>query len=269
MCKRQTDSAVISEAQTVAEDATYDVLGIPVSATTLSRASARIHAWAHDGQGRMVFIRDIHGVMQAQRNPELMRLHQMAAMVTPDGMPLVWVGKLRHQDVDRTCGPDLMERVFADSAQTGLRHYLYGGKPGVAQKLKEVFKSKYPSVNVVGCDTPPFHPLSEDELATVAEQINRSCADVVWIGISTPKQELLMHDLLPRLHCTLIGVGAAYDFLIGLIKRAPGWMQRSGLEWLWRLAYEPKRLWRRYLILAPQFVWLVFRVSLVKSLSRH
>lgn len=237
----------------------YDVLGIPVSVTTLTSASQAIHRWARDDVGRFVCIRDVHGVMQAYDNPALSRLHREAAMVTPDGMPLVWLGRRAGLPVERTCGPDLMDRVMADSARSGLRHYFYGGKPGVAEQLRRVFLARYPGLQVVGHCTPPFRDLSDDEVAAVAERLNASGADVVWVGLSTPKQEFLMGRLAPMVSATLIGVGAAFDYHTGQIKRAPRWMQRSGVEFIHRLMSEPRRLWRRYLIMAPRFVWLVAR----------
>lgn len=236
---------------------TYDVLGVPISATTLDSASAVIATWAEDDVGRCVFIRDVHGVMQAQDDPVLMQLHHQAAMVTPDGMPLVWLGQRAGLNVSRTCGPDLMERVLADSPETGLKHFFYGGKPGVAEQLKANFQTRFPGLRVVRTDTPPFRSLTPTELVQLAREINDSRADVVWVGLSTPKQEHLMHALAPNVRATLIGVGAAFDFHTGSVQRAPHWMRGAGLEWSWRLASEPRRLWRRYLIMAPRFVWAI------------
>lgn len=235
----------------------FDVLGVPVSVTTLADASARIHKWAQDDLGRFICIRDVHGIMQAYDDPELAELHQDAAMVTPDGMPLVWLGKRAGLPVERTCGPDLIDRVMADSANSGLRHYLYGGKPGVADQLRKVFEGSYEGVQIVGTSTPPFRDLTDQELAELAEHLRTQCADVVWIGLSTPKQEFLMRRLAPLVPATLIGVGAAFDFHTGHVRRAPRWMQRTGLEFLFRFVNEPKRLWRRYLVMAPRFVLLI------------
>jgi N-acetylglucosaminyldiphosphoundecaprenol N-acetyl-beta-D-mannosaminyltransferase len=207
--------------------------------------------------GRYVFIRDVHGIMQAQDDPKLLALHHQAAMVTPDGMPLVWLGQRAGLEVSRTCGPDLMERVLADSPRTGLTHFFYGGKPGVAEQLKATFESKYAGLRVVGVGTPPFRPLNEAEMNDTVSMLNGSGADVVWIGLSTPKQEHLMDALVSRIHATLVGVGAAFDFHTGAVKRAPQWMRGAGLEWSWRLASEPRRLWRRYLVMAPRFVWQI------------
>lgn len=242
--------------------ARYDVLGVPISATTLDSACAAILTWAEDSVGRFVVIRDVHGIMQARNDPVLLELHHKAAMVTPDGMPLVWLGQNAGLAVSRTCGPDLIDYVMAASVQNGVRHYFYGGKPGVSEELASVFGERYPGLAIVGADTPPFRPLREAELLGIASQINESGADVVWIGLSTPKQEYLMAELAPHVRATLIGVGAAFDFHTGSVKRAPAWMQRSGLEWSYRLISEPRRLWRRYLIMAPKFVWLIATRSL-------
>jgi N-acetylglucosaminyldiphosphoundecaprenol N-acetyl-beta-D-mannosaminyltransferase len=232
-------------------------LGVPISVTTLESANRAIQSWAADEQGRYVFVRDVHGVMQAQNDRELMELHHTAALVTPDGMPLVWLGKLAGLPVERTCGADLMAYVLAASERTGLRHYFYGGKPGVADALKAAARRRFPLAQIVGVGTPPFRPLTEIELQEVAQSINASRADVVWLGISTPKQEFLMRDLTRHTRATLIGVGAAFDFHAGLVRRAPAWIQRAGLEWSWRLISEPRRLWRRYLTIVPAFLWRV------------
>lgn len=234
---------------------TYTVLGVPISITSLDDASARIHRWARDDKGRFVFIREVAGLMATVDNPELMELHKRASMVTPDGMPLVWLGKLKGKPVSRTCGPDLMNRVLSDSEASGLKHYFYGGKPGVAETLRDSFVKRFPKLQVVGLGCPPFRPLTGPELSEVAAEMNASGADVVWIGISSPKQEFLMRDLQPLVRCTMLGVGAAFDFHSGAVSRAPTWMQKSGLEWLYRLCSEPKRLWRRYLVQGPQFVF--------------
>lgn len=236
----------------------FDVLGVPVSVTTLDSASEVIHRWSEDSTGRFVCIRDVHGIMQAQQNANLLALHYEAAMVTPDGMPLVWIARLRGLPVSRTCGPDLMDRALSDSEASGLKHYFYGGKPGVASELVKRFLAKYPRLHVAGAETPPFNSIEGEELQALASRLAASGADVVWIGLSTPKQEYLMQRLHSLVPATLIGVGAAFDFHSGVIQRAPRWMQHVGLEWLYRLAKEPSRLWRRYLIMAPKFVFTLY-----------
>ena len=234
---------------------TYHVLGVPISVTTLDPASDAVARWSGDMRGRYVCVRDVHGIMQAQDNPEFKALHEEAAMVTPDGMPLVWLGRRAGLPVERTAGADLMEHVFA--RQDGLRHYLYGGRDDVARELESRLKRRFPKMVTVAAETPPYHGLSDEELKQLADRIISTGADVVWIGLSTPKQEYLMRRLAPHVPATLIGVGAAFDFHSGMVKRAPLWMQRSGLEWLHRFASQPRRLWKRYLVMAPRFVWLV------------
>lgn len=234
----------------------YDVLGVPVSVTAPMRAAKSIEHWAKDGTGRFVCVRDVASLMAMRGDPKFSQLHREAAMVTPDGMPLAVIGKLRGLPVERTCGADLMDLVLSRSPQTGLKHYFYGGKSGTAERLAQIFSAKYPGIRIVGYESPPFRPLSEEEDKAITARIAASGADVVWIGISSPKQDVWMRDHYKRLPQTLIGVGAAFDYHSDAVRRAPKWMQKSGLEWLHRLLSEPKRLWRRYLILAPRFVFL-------------
>lgn len=225
--------------------------------TTLDTASAAIAGWAGDRIGRYVCVRDVHGIVRAQDDAELAAIHRSAAMVTADGMPVVWLGRRAGHAVERTCGPDLMEQVFAGSGETSLKHYLYGGQPGVAAELKRKLGERFPEARVVGLETPTFQKLSDAELHDIAWRIRASGADVVWIGLPTPKREYLMAELAPLVSATLIGVGAAFDFHSGIVQRAPRWMQRAGLEWLHRLVSQPRRLWRRYILMAPRFLWLV------------
>ncbi|SOH95455.1 N-acetylglucosaminyldiphosphoundecaprenol N-acetyl-beta-D-mannosaminyltransferase [Monaibacterium marinum] len=240
---------------------TFDVLGIPIAVTSLPDAQARIEGWAADQTGRYVGVREAASSMAMSDDPDLLAIAQGAAMNVPDGMPLVWIGKLRGLPVQRTCGPDLIDHMMATSAQSRLKHYLYGGKEGVADTLRAVFESRYPGVQIVGTECPPFRALTQQEDAAVVERISASGADVVWVGISSPKQDVWMRDHVDALPQTLIGVGAAFDFHSGAVQRAPVWMQKSGLEWLHRLSSEPRRLWRRYLILVPRFAWRVLRAE--------
>jgi N-acetylglucosaminyldiphosphoundecaprenol N-acetyl-beta-D-mannosaminyltransferase len=234
----------------------YDVLGIGVSVVSPATALGCLIAWSKDEIGRFVCIRDVHGIMHARHDPDFREIHREAAMVTPDGMPLAWIGTLRRHPVERTCGPDLMLAALAASADQGLKHYFCGGKEGVAEELAERMRTRFQGVQIVGIESPPFGELANDEVRRLADRLNASGADLVWIGLSTPKQEKLMRRLRPMVTSTLIGVGAAFDIHAGRINRAPRWMQRLSLEGVYRLIKEPKRLWRRYLVLAPQFVAL-------------
>lgn len=238
---------------TLSNDARLDVLGVPVSVVTLERAADTIGEWARAGAARMVTAPDVSNIVRAQDDAGLMAVHRTADLVCPDGMPLVWLGRLAGLPIARACGPDLMQRLLA-TPDAHLRHYLYGGVSGVAETI-----ARRSAASITGFATPPFHTLSEAELDLLVADIAVSGANIVWIGISTPQQEMLMQRLKPRLAAVIIAVGAAFDFSSGRVTRAPGWMQRAGLEWLHRLRSEPRRLWRRYLVLAPRFVWLVFR----------
>jgi N-acetylglucosaminyldiphosphoundecaprenol N-acetyl-beta-D-mannosaminyltransferase len=195
--------------------------------------------------------------MESHRDVTLKRIHNEAGMVTPDGMPMVWINRIRGFDhVRRVYGPDLMLDVCAASVERGYRHYFYGGADGVADELAAKLKLKYPGLQVVGTFCPPFRPMTEQEDAALIAQINQSGANILWVGLSTPKQEYWMSRHLGHVDASvMIGVGAAFDFHAGRKKQAPRWMQRTGLEWLFRLATEPRRLARRYLTNNPLFVY--------------
>ncbi len=247
----------------------YDVLGIPISVVTLDIAANKIAQWAKDNIGRFICLRDVASLMICLEEPNLKELHQEATIVSPDGMPLAVIGKLKGLPVQKTSGADLMSLVLSLSAKTGLKHYFYGGKEGVAKKLADVCKEKYPNIKIAGYECPPFRPLTKDEDKEVIKRIKASSADIVWVGISSPKQDIWMQQHYKKLPQTLIGVGAAFDFLTGEVKRAPKWMQNSGLEWSHRLFSEPKRLWRRYLILAPKFIVAIALDSIKSNINKH
>ncbi len=200
----------------------------------------------------------VHGLIEAHRDLEFRRILNQATVVTPDGMPLVWFGRLARQRLmERVYGPSLMKRVCALSAQYRLRHFFYGGVPGVADDLGQRMASEFPGLQVAGTYCPPFRSLRQEELDHIARVINGSAADVVWVGLSTPKQERWISAVRERLRAKLLGsVGAAFDFYTDRVPQAPRWMQTSGLEWAYRLAQEPRRLWRRYAYNNPRFIYL-------------
>jgi N-acetylglucosaminyldiphosphoundecaprenol N-acetyl-beta-D-mannosaminyltransferase len=236
-----------------------NILGIGVSAITMSQALATIEGWLSRGEQHYACVTGVHGIMESQRDDALRRIHNRAGLVTPDGMPLVWLSRLNGKShVERVYGPDLMLALCERSVVRGYRHFFYGGGEGVAQRLAERLCARYPGLIVAGTYTPPFRPLSGAEDQSIVVEINDVGPDIVWVGLSTPKQERWMDAHLGRLRApVLIGVGAAFDFHAGLKKQAPHWMQRAGLEWLFRLATEPRRLWRRYLRNNPAFIWRV------------
>jgi N-acetylglucosaminyldiphosphoundecaprenol N-acetyl-beta-D-mannosaminyltransferase len=246
-----------------------NVLGVQVSAIDIPMALDAISGWIAGRERCYVCVTGVHGVMESQRDPELLRIHNAAGLVTPDGMPLVWLGRLHgFGHVRRVYGPDLMLAVCEHSVLRGARHYLYGGAEGVPEKLAENLVRRFPGLQIVGTWSPPFRALSLDEDLKIVETINATRPDIVWVGLSTPKQERWMAAHRGQLEApVLIGVGAAFDFHAGLKRQAPRWMQRSGLEWLFRLLTEPRRLWRRYLVNNPLFVW--HTLLQVTGLHRH
>ena len=253
-----------------AKPPTLPILGAPVSVITMKTAVQTIQNWVRARRASYVCVRDVHGLMLARHDPQIMQIHQAAGMVTPDGMPLVWVSKLRSKlKVGRVCGSDLMDALCDAGQAEGLRHYFYGGKAGIPEAMINNLRSKYPALTVAGSYSPPFRALTAEEDTCIVDAINESCAQVVWVGLSTPKQELWMRDHVGRVRgATLIGVGAAFDFHSGAVARAPKWMQRRGLEWLYRLASEPSRLWRRYLVMAPLFIFSIIREQIAVTLGR-
>lgn len=233
-----------------------NVLGVGISVLNLKTALAAIAQAVQTRQKGYICVTGVHGVMEAQEEPSFKTILNNAFLCTPDGMPMVWAGKFDGQrDMSRVYGPDLMLEVCAWSETSGCRHFFYGGAEGVADLLADRLKARFPKLTVVGTYTPPFRPLNAEELAGVQAQISAAKPDILWVGLSTPKQEKFMAEFLAKLDVTLmIGVGAAFDFHSGRVKQAPRWMQRSGMEWFYRLCSEPRRLARRYFRNNPLFV---------------
>jgi N-acetylglucosaminyldiphosphoundecaprenol N-acetyl-beta-D-mannosaminyltransferase len=233
-----------------------NVLGAGISVINLPTALTAIAVAVRARRKGYICVTGVHGVMEAQEDATLRRILNQAFLCTPDGMPMVWMGWLRgHREMSRVYGPDLMLEVCAWSGKSGCRHFFFGGAPGVAEQLREKLQATFPDLQVVGCYTPPFRPLNVEEVKQLQEMVRAAQPDILWVGLSTPKQEKFMAEFLPRLDVTLmIGVGAAFDFHSGRVKQAPRWMQRTGLEWFYRLCQEPGRLAKRYLRNNPLFV---------------
>jgi len=194
----------------------------------------------------------VYGISEAQSDPAFRKILNQSYLTTPDGMPLVWLGP---RGVERVYGPDLLLAVCDAGRSVGLRHYFYGGAPGVAPALAQQLTTRFPGLEVTGTFTPPFRELTADELATFQADVARTRPDVIWVGLSTPKQERFMAEHAHSLETgLLIGVGAAFDFHTGRVRQAPRWIQRSGFEWLFRLCMEPRRLSPRYLKTNPLFL---------------
>ena len=215
-----------------------------------------------------VCVTGVHGISEAQSDPEFRDILNRAFLITPDGMPLVWLGWHHgHHNVDRVYGPDLMLEVCADTADTPFRHFFYGGNTGVAEDLAATLKARFPELKVAGTYTPPFRPLTDGESDELRAIIEKSRPDIIWIGLSTPKQERFMSEYLPLLRTTImLGVGAAFDFHTGRVHQAPRWIQRSGLEWLYRTLRDPRRLGPRYFRNNPLFIIRIFaQLSRIKK----
>lgn len=237
---------------------TFDVLGIPIAVTNLKDASARLVEAAAARRPSFFTARDVHGVMLAQQQQALLAAHQNAAMNLPDGMPLVMLGRARGLPISRVAGPDFVTAGCQAGVVHGLRHFFYGGKDGVAETMAANLSARIPGLKVAGAASPPMEldPTSFDVAGV--EAILAANADIVWLGLSTPKQEYWMQRHVAALNgASVVGVGAAFDIHAGHLHRPASWVQRSGLEWAYRLIKEPRRLWRRYLVLAPRFLFLV------------
>ncbi|HWQ33502.1 MAG TPA: WecB/TagA/CpsF family glycosyltransferase [Blastocatellia bacterium] len=237
----------------------FEVLGVRIAALDYGRAVRAIEKFIRDGRTHYVTLTNVHAVTESQSDPALRTALNSADLALPDGMPIAWAGKLP----DRVCGPDLMLKFITETAGCGYRHFFYGGAEGVAAELAARLKKLCPQLIVAGTYCPPFRPLSKAEEAELAAMVNDK-VDVLWVGLGCPKQEKWM---LAHRHLrvgVMLGVGAAFDFHTGRIERAPRWMQRTGLEWLFRLTQDPRRLWRRYLKTNTLFLllWLCQQLNL-------
>ncbi len=238
------------------ELARTNVLGVGISALNM-RSTLE---WIGDAVARRrrgyVCVCPVMSVMTSHSNPELRAAINQASLATPDGMPLVWLSRAAgHSHVERVYGPDLMLAAFDESERTGWRHFLFGGSDGVTHTLKTRLSARFPKAVIAGAHEPPFGNVEELASDEVADRINTARPDIVWVGIGAPKQELWMARVRERLEApVLIGVGAAFDFHSGRVRQAPRWMQRRGLEWFFRLAQDPRRLWHRYLVLNTLFL---------------
>ena len=238
-----------------------NVLGVAISALNMDMAVHGITDAVRQRRKSYVCVTGVHGVMESHDDPQVKAALNGALYCTPDGMPMVWLGRLAgKKDITRVYGPDLMLRLCEGSVKDGTRHFFYGGTNGVAAELSEKLCARFPGLLIAGVCQPPFRPLNAEEERALIEQVRAARPDFFWVGLSTPKQEMFMAEYLPKLETTvMLGVGAAFDFHSGRVRQAPAWMQRSGLEWLFRLCMEPRRLWKRYLRNNPRFVYLVLK----------
>lgn len=232
------------------------ILGVRLHRLDYSGALSLFRKWVSEGGSHQVCIANVHTTVLGRDEPDFGNITSTSALATMDGRPLVWVAHLKGcKDASRVAGPDLLEKVCAVSEAEGYRHFFYGGAEGVASSLVGRLRDRYPGIQVAGVYSPPFRELSEQEDQSIVEMINEAKPDFLWVGLGAPKQEKWIAEHLDRLNVPVqVGVGAAFDFLSGRIKRAPIWMQGVGLEWLYRLSQDPGRLWRRYLYYNSKYV---------------
>ncbi len=233
-----------------------NVLGVSVYPVDLEGALARVAALLQQREKAYVCAVSVHGVLEALRDPRVAQAFADAAMVLPDGRPMVWTGRMQGwRAIDQVTGPGLMRAIITRPQFSGYSHFFYGGREGVAQQLAEVWMRRAPGIRIAGTFTPPFRNLTPREETDLIESLNRLRPDIIWVGIGAPRQELFMRRLLPRLHHGLLfGVGAAFDFHTGRIRDCAPWIKRIGFQWLHRLLQDPRRLWRRNLFNAT-FLW--------------
>jgi N-acetylglucosaminyldiphosphoundecaprenol N-acetyl-beta-D-mannosaminyltransferase len=235
------------------------VIGTPIDVIGWNAAIERISKWSKARESRVVCICNAHSLVTACRDESFSEVLRKADMTTPDGYPIAkvlrWMG---HGKQERINGPDLMLRYCEQAAETGESIFLYGGQPDALHALEQSLLRQYPRLRIAGAISPPFRQMSLSEEAETINRINESGAGVVWVGLGCPKQEAWMVSQKGRIHAVMVGVGAAFDYHAGTLKRAPLWMQRNGLEWCFRLMQEPGRLWRRYLVTNSLFIYFAF-----------
>lgn len=249
----------------------FCILNVGISAIDAIDACSVIEGAIAERQKIYVCVCPVSTIMECKRDKKVLESVNSADLVTPDGMPVVWIGRgLGHKNIRRVYGPELMQEICRISSEKGYKNYFYGSSPDVLNKLKEKLYEKYPSLNISGIFSPPFRSLSKDEDDKIVEGINKSKPDIVWVGLGSPKQDLWMYEHRQRVSApVMVGVGAAFDFLAGTKPQAPRWIRNNGFEWLFRLMTEPKRLWRRYLIDNPLFIYYVMVELLAKTLSHR
>lgn len=235
-----------------------NVLGVMVNAIDMSDAVNTINRWIQNQESNYICVTSAHGILECHKDPHLKSILNSGGLTTPDGMSIVWILQIQgNRHVKRVYGPDLMKTICEESLISGWTHYLFGGGLGVAELLSDKLQQLFPGLKVVGMCTPPFREITMEEDQNIIREIIDAKPNIVWVGLSTPKQERWMASHINKIPGTvMIGVGAAFDFISGTKKQAPRWIQRSGTEWLFRLITEPHRLWRRYLQY-PRFVLLV------------
>lgn len=234
---------------------TTRILGVNIAITNMQDATEYILSQIDQIRGSYICLSNVHTTVMSKKDPDYCRVQNDAFLALPDGSPLVFVQRMRGFSVaERVAGPDLMPAIWKATENTKWKHYFYGSSLETIQALEHNLREKYPGLNIVGLESPPYRPLSEEEESQMIERINASGADFLWVGLGAPKQEIWMNEHQNVFHAVMLGVGAGFDFHAGTVKRAPKWMQDHYLEWLYRLLQDPKRLWKRYVVTNCQFI---------------
>jgi N-acetylglucosaminyldiphosphoundecaprenol N-acetyl-beta-D-mannosaminyltransferase len=258
--QNMSEARPILRTKIAAHGDSFRVLGVEVDAVQIPEVVHQIETWIIQRDAcRFIAVTGMHGVMEAQHDAEFKMVLNSADLVVPDGMPLVWLGRLRgFRLARRVYGPELMLSVCERTASRGVRHFFFGGAPEVPEKLAQILRNRFPGLTVVGTCSPPYRPVTNEEDEEIIAAINAAAPDVLWVGLSTPKQEKWMYAHRERLRVpVLVGVGAAFDINSGVKQQAPIWMREHGMEWFFRLIQEPGRLWRRYILYGSQFIFYV------------
>ena len=246
---------------------TVRILGVEIAVTTLEKTGQCVRQWISERTKAYLCFAPVSTLVDCQKDEAYRDVVNGAAMANPDGVPVVWVARWKgRKDIQRTCGPDFMVRSLSESAETGHRHFFYGGTEESKDLLLKAVQERWPQAVIAGAIAPPFRKVGEIEDQAVVDEINAAQADILWVGLGSPKQDYWMAQHRDRLNVPVIcGVGAAFDFIAGIKPLAPGWMRSCGLEWLFRLGCEPKRLWRRYVLGNSQFIYYL----ITRELFRH
>lgn len=233
------------------------ILGVNIDCVNMDTTLMFIDEELNNLRGKYICVSNVHTTVMSYDNEEYKQIQNNAIMALPDGKPLSIIGKIRgSKDIERVTGPDLMEEIFKISSKKNYSHFFYGSTKETLEKLKQELYKKYPSINVCGVYSPPFRELSSKENDEIIENINKLNPDFVWVGLGAPKQEVWMSKNSKKINSLMIGVGAGFDYHAKNIKRAPRIMQNLGLEWLYRLKQDPKRLWKRYMFTNFKFIYL-------------
>ena len=250
------DEITIYEKPNKDEIPVCNIMGVNIAAINMKWLIEFTNENIHGLSGEYMCVSNVHTTVMSYDNKEYCKVQNGGIMAIPDGGPLSSVGRKRgFAEMERTTGPDYMGEIFKISAERGYRHYFYGATEETLSKLQEKLAEQYQGIEIVGAYSPPFRQLSEEEDQEIIENINRANADFVWVGLGAPKQEIWMASHRDKVHGFMVGVGAGFDYFAGNIKRAPKWMQKSNLEWLYRFFQNPVRLFKRYFYSNPKFIW--------------